>query len=135
MATSLAANAQLAITGHDVWNYGNESCMRSTWLGGGVKNQCSSTELWVVPVPGAIYSSNYYNYNVTVIGTKNSTATQCIAIATDVYGNNVGQSSWGNMGTGSGWTQITLPVTVPSYANLQVQCSIAPQGIVQYIHI
>jgi hypothetical protein len=135
MAISSAANAGnniLAIEGHDVWSYANESCMRQTWLNGGVKNQCSSTQLWVVPLPFP-YLTYGGNYTVTVTGTKTGTTTQCIAIATDQYGNNVGQSSWVNLGTGSGWATVGLSLYVPAYAGLQVQCNIPTQAVVQNV--
>lgn len=127
-----AGNNTLAFTGHDVWNYGNEYCMRMTWLNGGVKNQCSGTELWSIPLE-SIHVPYSNNYIIQVTGTRNATATQCIAIATDKYGNNVGQSGWVSLGTGSGWNTISLNVNVPAYANMQVQCNIPVQGIVQFL--
>jgi hypothetical protein len=136
-----AANAAsiAASTGHDVWNYANEACMRKTYVNGGVRNDCGgigTAELWAIELPIDGQPDVVTSYTPTISGTRGGlTQTGCIVRALDAYGNMYSQSNWGYFPSdGSGYTTITPGhVTVPGNGTLQVQCSIGSGAILQSI--
>lgn len=131
-ATALATRNVQADVGHNVWNYANESCMRSTWTTGGIQNNCTGTELWEVALP--IESIGWKTVNVEVYAGDN--AISCITMTFDKDGNFYQQSGWVSSRSSLGiWptnNSIALNATYPppsgtGYA--MVQCSIQPPSI------
>jgi len=112
-------------TGHNVYSVANEdNCMRNEYANGGIKNNCSTAQLWGVDLvvdPGG-------SKTMQVSGYVNS-STYCIGRGLDMYGNVYGQTNWTYFPSGSPSyrnLQLTGTAYVPSGGMLQLQCWIAP---------
>jgi hypothetical protein len=105
-----------ASVGHDVWTYANESCMRSSWQSGGVRNSCSTTELWSVELPASAGT-----HSVRVSGTGCPTPTQYILYSLTESGAVYNQTGWVYFPAGlCTWGTITLSsVTVPTNGTME----------------
>jgi hypothetical protein len=124
-ATSGVASATTNIaasTGHEVWNYANESCMRSTWANGGIKNLCGTTQAWQVQLP----VTNTGTKTIVVSGWAGVLQMTCSAMTVDQYGNAISQSNTGTFSstTGANMTQtLTVNVAQSTYT-LELYCDI-----------
>lgn len=122
------AGAIAPTTGHNVWDYNSEWCMRSTWLMGGIKNDCSTSQLW--EVDGTVSTTG--TKQIVISGNLNPIGevhTQCIGYVINNFGLIASQSNWTSFGNGYSTTISTTAFylyNISATDRIQVQCQIPP---------